>query len=271
MSKGLRNIMIGLVSAFATLYVAAFAALYLAQRRLLYFPNAVEIAPATAGLSNAQRLHLTTDDGETLLAWYVAPSAGRPIILYFHGNGGGLDLRAARFNALTATGDGLLAVEYRGYAGSTGSPSEVGLLADGEATYQEAARLGFPADRIVLLGESLGSGVAVALAARHEVRALVLDSPYSSIADLAAARFWMFPVRWLMSDTFRNDLRIGSVFAPLLIVHGTRDEVIPIRFAEKLFALAHEPKSFLPVEAGGHLALGSRIPEALAWIDRTAP
>jgi hypothetical protein len=118
------------------------------------------------------------------------------------------------------------------------------------------------------MGESLGSGVAVALAVGHEIAALVLDSPYSSIADVGAAIFWMFPVRALMSDSFRSDLRIARVVAPLLIVHGTKDEVIPIRLAEKLFALARAPKDFIRVEGGGHLALGQRIPQVLAWIDR---
>jgi uncharacterized protein len=268
MSKWAGTVMIGLLGAFALLYAVALAALYVGQRKLLYFPNAVEVAPASVGLPNAERLHLTTGDGERLLAWYIAPAAGKPLILYFHGNGGGLDLRAERFNAFAAAGDGLLAVEYRGYAGSTGAPSEVGLLADGEATWIEALRLGFPPGRIVLMGESLGSGVAVALAARHPAAALVLDSPYSTIADDAAALFWMFPVRALMRDAFRSDERIARVFAPLLIVHGTRDDAVPIRLAEKLFALAHEPKDFIRVEGGGHLALGMRIPEVLAWIDR---
>ena len=234
MSKWARTVMIGLLGAFALLYAVALAALYVGQRKLLYFPNAVEVAPASVGLPNAERLHLTTGDGERLLAWYIAPAAGKPLILYFHGNGGGLDLRAERFNAFAAAGDGLLAVEYRGYAGSTGAPSEVGLLADGEATWIEATRLGFPPGRIVLMGESLGSGVAVALAARHAAAALVLDSPYSSIADVAAALFWMFPVRALMRDAFRSDERIARVFAPLLIVHGARDDAVPIRLAEKL-------------------------------------
>ncbi|MFZ2106410.1 MAG: hypothetical protein WAV18_13720 [Roseiarcus sp.] len=126
MSKWARTVVIGLLAAFALLYVVALAALYVGQRKLLYFPNAVEVAPASVGLPNAERLHLTTGDGETLLAWYIAPAAGKPLILYFHGNGGGLDLRAERFNAFASAGDGLLAVEYRGYAGSTGAPSEVG-------------------------------------------------------------------------------------------------------------------------------------------------
>jgi fermentation-respiration switch protein FrsA (DUF1100 family) len=262
-------LLIIVAAALVAAYLAALAALYVFQRRLMYFPNAAEVAPASAGLPAATPRHLTTADGETLLAWYVAPAAGKPLILYFHGNGGGLDLRGERFAALTAGGDGLLAVEYRGYGGSTGTPSEAGLLADGEATYAEALRLGFPPTRIVLMGESLGTGVAIALAARHAATAVVLDSPYASIAEVAAWRFPMFPVRALIKDAFASDARITSVRAPLLMVHGSRDAVVPIRFGEKLFALANSPKQFIRVEGAGHLALGSRIPDVTAWIDQT--
>jgi len=249
------------------IYLVALAALYFGQRRLQYFPNAAEVAPEAAGLANVERLHLKTSDGETLLAWFIAPAPGRPLILYFHGNGGGLDLRAARFAAFAAAGDGVLAVEYRGYGGSTGGMSEAGLIEDGEAAWDEAARRGFAAKRIVLMGESLGTGIAVALAARHDPGALVLDSPYSSTADVAASLFPIFPVRLLMRDTFRSDLRIADARAPLLIVHGSRDFVIPIRFARRLFALAREPKTFVEVPGAGHLALGLRVPQTLAWID----
>ena len=123
----------------------------------------------------------------------------------------------------------------------------------------------------MLLGESLGSGVAVALAARHEVGAIVLDSPYSSIADVAASTFWMFPVRLLIRDRFESDRRIGAVKAPLLIVHGTRDAVVPYRFGRKLFDLANEPKQFLTVEGAGHLALDYRLPQVVQWIAATVP
>ena len=130
---------------------------------------------------------------------------------------------------------------------------------------------GVSPERIVALGESLGSGVAVALAARHKIGALVLDSPYSSIADVAAATYWFVPVRALLRDPFHNDLLIGSVTAPTLIVHGTKDLVVPIRFGEKLFALANSPKEFWRVEGAPHLAMGERLAETLDWIDRTVP
>jgi hypothetical protein len=251
----------------AALYAAVFVGLFVGQRKILFRCDAAEVDPATLGLK-AEALRLKTEDGENLLAWHMAPTPGRPLILYFHGNAGGLDLRVERFRAMAKAGMGLLAIEYRGYASSTGSPSERGLKLDGEAAYAAAIASGVAPQRIVALGESLGSGVAVALAARHKVGALVLDSPYSSIADVAAAAYWFVPVRALLRDPFRNDLLIGSVKAPTLIVHGTKDRVVPIRFGEKLFALANPPKELWRVEGAAHLAMGERLAEVLNWIAR---
>ena len=156
---------------------------------------------------------------------------------------------------------GLLAIEYRGYASSTGSPSERGPqarrgsgLCGGDRERRRARSAS------CLSGSRLGSGVAVALAARHKIGALVLDSPYSSIVDVAAARpTGSCPVRALLRDPFRNDLLIGSVHRADLIVHGTKDPVVPIRFGEKLFALANAPKAFWRVEGAAHLAMGRAL------------
>ena len=130
--------------------------------------------------------------------------------LYFHGNGGALRYRVDRFRALTAQGDGLVALSYRGYAGSTGSPTEPGILNDARAAYDFAVAR-YPADRLVLWGESLGSGVAVALAAERPVARIVLEAPFLSAADVAAGAYPFVPVYWLMKDQFRSDLRIDKV------------------------------------------------------------
>lgn len=256
------------LTAAALLYAVVVVGLYAGQRKLLFRCDADEIDPSTLGLE-AEVLRLQTEDGESLLAWRIPPAPGRPMILYFHGNAGGIDLRVERFRAIAKAGVGLIAIEYRGYASSTGAPSERGLKLDGEAAYAAAIESGVAPERIVPLGESLGSGVAVALAARHKVGALVLDSPYSSIADVAAAAYWFAPVRALLRDPFRNDLLIGSVNAPTLMAHGTKDRVVPIRFGERLFALATPPKEFWRVEGAVHLALGERFTDALDWIART--
>jgi len=256
------------VAACVALYAALVIGLFVGQRKILFRCDAAEVDPATLGLK-AEILRLKTEDGETLLAWRVPPAPGRPLILYFHGNAGGLDLRVERFRAIAKAGMGFLAIEYRGYASSTGSPSERGLKLDGEAAYTAAVASGVAPERIVALGESLGSGVAIALAARHKLGALVLDSPYSSIVDVAASAYWFVPVRALLRDPFRNDLLIGSIDTPTLIVHGSKDVVVPIRFGEKLFGLANPPKDFWRVEGAAHLAMGERLAETLDWITQT--
>jgi len=228
--------------------------MYLAQRALMYHPEKLRTPPAAAGLIDMQELVLDTADGEKVIVWYAPPQRGRPLVLYFHGNAGSLRYRADRFRALTGDGTGLVALSYRGYGGSSGSPSEAGLIADGQAAYAFAvARV--PAERIVVFGESLGTGVAVALAATEPIGRLVLEAPFTSAVDVAARAYWFLPVRFLMKDPFHSDRRIGKVTAPLLVLHGERDHVVPIALGERLFSLANEPKRFVRFPAGTHVDL----------------
>lgn len=235
-------------------YGGLLALMYVFQRSLMYFPDTTNYSPAQTGLPRAEAIRLTSDDGETLNAWHVAPRGDRPVVIYFQGNAGGLNLRAERFTWLTADGTGLVALNYRGYGGSSGRPSEDGLLRDARAAYQFAATR-YPDKRIVLFGESLGGAVAVALAAERKVAGLILDAPFTSAADVGAKAYPFLPVRWMIKDTFRSDLRIARVTAPLLILHGERDGVVPVAFGERLFALAPEPKRLVRFANGGHVNL----------------
>jgi hypothetical protein len=173
------------------------------------------------------------------------------VVLYLHGNGGALVHRAERFRALTSRGFGLLAIDYRGYGGSSGSPSEAGMGVDAETAYVFAAAR-YATNEIAVWGESLGTGVAVALAAERPVGHVVLEAPFTSAVDIAARHYPFVPVRLLMKDQFRSDARIGAIAAPLLILHGARDSVVPIEFGERLFALAREPKRFIRYPDGEH-------------------
>src|SRR5262249_58512621 len=151
----------------------------------------------------------------------------RPVLLYSHGNGGPLRGGVVRSRDLTADGTGLVALSYRGYGGSSGAPTEAGLVDDALAAYA-FTRARYPAERIVLWGESLGTGVAVALAAQNPVGHLILQSPFTSAADVGAQQYWFVPVRLLMKDKFPSDLRIGKVAAPVLVLHGDRDNIVPM-------------------------------------------
>jgi uncharacterized protein len=235
-------------------YGALLALMYVFQRSLIYFPDAKRTPPAEAGLPQAAEVSLTSSDGEKLIAWHIAPRGEKPVVIYFQGNAGASDLRVERFKWLIADGTGLLALSYRGFGGSTGRPSEDGLIRDARAAY-DFARAQSPANRIVLFGESLGTAVAIALAAERPIAALILDAPFTSAADVGAAAYPFAPVRWLIKDTWRSDRRIGRVKAPILALHGEQDAIVPIRFGERLFALAPRSKRMVRFPAGGHVDL----------------
>ena len=235
-------------------YGGVLALMYVFQRSLMYFPDRARTPPAAAGLPQAEEVVLKSSDGESLIAWYVPPQGSKPLAIYFHGNGGALNLRADRFRWLTTDGFGLLGLSYRGYGGSSGKPSESGLLLDAMAAYDFAAAR-FPAGRIVLWGESLGTGVAVALAVERPIGGLILDAPFTSAADIGAAAFPFAPVRWFMKDPFRSDERIARVKVPLLVLHGEKDQVVAIKYGEGLFNLANEPKRMVRFPLGGHVDL----------------
>lgn len=232
-------------------YVGLTAMIYLAQRSLMYFPDRTHVTPAAAGLPEATEVPLTAADGVQIRIWHVAPQAGKPVILYFHGNGGALNYRVERFRRLIGAGIGLVALEYRGYGGLSGSPSEPGLIRDAEAAYAFAAAH-YPVQQIVLWGKSLGSGVAVALAAEKPVGRVILEAPFTSALAVGERRYWYLPVRLLMKDQFRSDQRIKKVTAPLLILHGMHDRVVPYAMGERLFELANKPKHIVRFLDGGH-------------------
>lgn len=240
------------VIVIAVIYLVGVAVLYFRQREMLFpIPPVGRTAPSAAGFPEAEEHVLTTTDGEKVIVWHVPAKTGHPVVLFFPGNGDFLAGRVARFKAVTSDGTGLVALSYRGYAGSTGSPSEEGLLKDAAAAYAfTTAR--YEPGRIADWGFSLGTGVALAIAAEHPVGRLILEAPYTSTVDLAASMFPIVPVRLLMKDPFHSDTRIARVTVPLLIMHGDNDPAINIAFGRRLFALAHEPKQFVSFAGGGH-------------------
>lgn len=240
-----------LAFAVLALYACALAVLFVNQRSLLYPASDQRTTAAEAGLSGFQDLVLQTPDGERLVAWWKPPQPGNVVILYFHGNGGSLWNGRLRAQALTASGRGLLMISYRGYSGSTGSPTEMGLHTDARTAYYWV-RQSYEVSRLVAYGESLGTGVAVRMASEKPLAGLILDAPYTSTADVASLTYWYVPVSWLMLDQFRSLDIVQQVRAPILILHGTDDRTIPFAFGERLYAAAPEPKRFVRIEGGSH-------------------
>lgn len=240
---------------FGLLYAAALSGIYVIQRDLQYFPSHRDPTPQAVGLAGVDRMTLTTPDGETLVLWFAPPENGRPVILFLHGNAGAMPDRADRLAYYQSRGFGAAFLSYRGYGGSTGSPSETGLMIDAKTAYDHLRSLGYPADRVVLVGESLGTGVAVQTAALNPVGAVVLEAPFAAAVDIARRQYPWLPVGVLMKDQFRSRDHIARIRAPLLILHGEADRVIPMGFGKRLYEAATDPKTFLSLGPVGHEAL----------------
>ncbi|MFM8745635.1 MAG: alpha/beta hydrolase [Aestuariivirga sp.] len=233
-------------------YLAIVLFMYVQQRSIQYLPSRAGTSPQAAGLSGVSEERLVTPDGETIVLWHAEPRPGMPTILFFHGNGGELADRVGRMSYYQSRGFGALFVSYRGYGASTGSPTEQGLMADALAAYGFLLARGVTPENIAVVGESLGTGVAVQLAAQKPVAAVALEAPFTAAADAGADMYWWLPVRLLMKDQFRSRDHIVAVKAPLLIQHGERDRVIPAAQGKALFALAKEPKELVIIPDVGH-------------------
>jgi fermentation-respiration switch protein FrsA (DUF1100 family) len=251
-------------------YLAIVLLAYLAQRRLMYFPSTERVRPAEIGLSGVDEWVLEPPDGERIIAWYSRAQPGRPTILYFHGNGGGLAIRGERFRRYQSRGLGILMVSYRGYSGSTGRPTEAANVSDARLAYDRLIAEGVTPKDIIVYGESLGSGVAARLAAAKEVGGIILDAPYTSVVDVAARQYPFLPVRALLIDRYQTMDVIGDVHAPLLVVHGKRDRVVPYSMGEAVYAAAREPKEFASFPSAGHDDhwLHGSYEVIFDWIDR---
>jgi len=247
--------LIFLAVASGVAYLAVLGFLYVFQRSLLYVPD--RSRPELGDLTGlgVREVGLTTSDGLRLLAWYAPPPAGRPVIAYFHGNGGNIGYRTNRLRRFVAAGFGVLMPEYRGYGGNPGSPSETGLFEDAAAALA-FLRAGGVADRqLVLYGESLGSGIAVHMAAGRNLMAVVLESPYTSIAAAAQYHYPYVPAAYLIKDEYDSLSRIGDLKAPLLVLSGGSDRIVPPHLTRALFDAAPQPKEVFFVPDAGHVDL----------------
>jgi fermentation-respiration switch protein FrsA (DUF1100 family) len=251
----MRGVLIG-AGVLVVLYGLLAASLFLMQRRILFLPDTGRPDLARAAIPGVRAMTVTTDDGLALLAWYLPPERDDgQVVLYLHGNAGHIGHRAYRLERYRRLGWGVLLLEYRGYGGNAGSPSEAGLLTDARAGLASLQAMGFPPHRILLWGESLGSGLAVRLAVEQPVAAVLLEAPYTSITDMAWRRFPFVPVNWLLLDRFDSLGAIGGVRAPVLVMHGALDRIIPLAMGLRVYDAAPEPKELWIAEHAGHVDL----------------
>jgi hypothetical protein len=235
--------------------VATVGLLWVFQRRLIYLPSG-RVPPAAAVLPGAEEVTFETADGLRLGGWFVPGAGGRgpgPAVLVCNGNGGNRAMRAALAAELAHMGPAVLLFDYRGYGGNPGSPTEEGLASDARAAAAYlAGRPEVDPARLVYFGESLGAAVALRLATERPPAALVLRSPFASLAEVGRVHYPVLPVSWLLRDRFDAAALAGRLDAPLLVVAGDRDGIVPVGHSRRLFAAAPEPKRLVVLEGADH-------------------
>ncbi len=250
-----KRVLLGLLLAGAVIYASVLGYMYFSQQSLLYKPDGELPDPASVGLADVDALSLPMADGTVLTVW-AAPAAiaDAPTVLFFHGQSGNLGDRADRLREILNSGYGLLAPSYRGFPGSEGEPSELALISDGIQLYD---RLIGEGEKVVLHGQSLGTGIAAAVAQqRPGAELLVLEAPFTATVDVAAERYPLLPVSALMKDQFATRNLIEKITVPTLIFHGTMDETIPLHHGQALAEMSDTAQLYV-IPDGTHNDLWS--------------
>lgn len=247
----MRNFRVFLIS-FLTVYFAFNAFVYTKQREMMYIPSLERVAPADVGLSQVEEVALTTASNVELISWFARPMEDHPTVLFFHGNAGAVNHRAYRFRELMAHGYGVFVLGYPGYGGNAGEPSEPSFHEASQLAYDYLRASGVESEDIVIYGESIGSGVAVQLAARVDAKGLILEAPMSSAVDVARAHYPLLLASFFLKDRFQSVDHIDRIDMPLLVIHGDKDAIIPLRFGQELVDWALEPKTLAVIEGAGH-------------------
>ena len=249
----MKTVLIVAAFAVAGVYLLGVGLLVLLQRRFIFLPDRTRPELAATGIPGAREVSVRTRDGLDLLAWFVPPAdETHPVVLYLHGNAGTIGNRALRMEALNRFGWGVLLLEYRGFGGNIGIVGEDGLNTDALAGYAAIRAMGVSANHILLWGESLGTGVAVRLATEVDVGAVMLEAPYTSIMAIGQKRFPFVPVSWLLRDRFDLIGRIARVRAPVLVMAGGQDNIVPPAMSRAVFAAAQGKKVLWLAQDAGH-------------------
>ena len=260
----------------AGVYALLVAFVYLTQDRMVYFPTSTLVStPDDHGLPY-EDVALVADDGVRLHAWFVPAPDARATLLFFHGNGGNLSYRMDSLRIFHDLGLSVLILSYRGYGRSEGRPDEAGIRRDATAAWRYLHEdRGIPAQEIVVFGRSLGAAVGAELAARERPGAVILESVFTSAADLAADLYPWLPVRWLIRYEYDVRGALRDIAAPVLIAHSREDEIVPFRHARELEAATGEPVSLLELRGGhndGFLRTGAAYRQGLRdFLDRHLP
>lgn len=231
-------------------YILVVILMYFFQRNFLYYPfGKILITP-----EDFEQVNMTTTDNVNIYGWYKKPNKGQKTILYFHGNAGNLMGRSDRFENF-AKYYGVLAISYRGYAKSSGKPSEKGFYIDAQTALNFLRKHYTRDEDIIVFGESIGSAVAINLASKYDFNALILEAPFTSIYDIAKETYWFLPVNLILKDRFESSKLAPKINTPVIIFHATRDYVVPFKLGKQLFELFKSEKRFVGIEGDFHIAL----------------
>lgn len=245
-------ILISIIAIILLVYLGLMALLYFKQASYIYKQlETIEFTPDQIDLEY-QDIYFTTKDNLKLHGWYLPKKNARSHILFCHGNAGTVSHLVETFKIFNQLGFSTFVFDYRGYGHSEGSPNE-------EGTYQDACaalhylihQLNIPLQEIIIAGRSLGGAIACRTAAHNQPKAVIIESSFSCIVDMAKRRFPIIPVDFLIKNHYPSKQNITQINAPILIVHSSQDEVIPFEMGQKLFDLANEPKQFLEI-SGDH-------------------
>jgi fermentation-respiration switch protein FrsA (DUF1100 family) len=271
------SVLLRVLTAVVTVAVALLVLAWALQRRLIYLPAAGPVPYAGAVLPGSEEVSFHTEDRLRLRGWFVSGGAGAAgaTVLVFNGNAGDRSARAPLAAALARAGTSALLFDYRGYGGNPGHPSQTGLAADARAARGYLlSRPDVRPESIVYFGESLGAAVAIGLAVEYPPAALVLRSPFTSLADVGRLHYPYLPVRALLKDRYNSAARIRSVRVPLLVLAGGADSIVPAGHSRQLYDLAAEPKRYVEIPNAGHndweLLAGDRLVREVLTVLQTA-
>lgn len=240
---------------FGILYTAGAATFHALHRRLIYRPQKKRFTPDEAGLTGFEELHIDTPDGHRLVAWYGAAAPGGRTILYFKGRRGGLITRSKRTSDLSASGFGMFLLGYRGYAGSTGKPTEKALVADGLLAYDHLRNMGVSADDLIIYGEGIGASIACQVAAQREACTVILEAPLSGYADFAFRQYGVYTLKRFLSEQLHTAEHVKHIKAPVLVLQAGKDNDVPMRFVYPVYDAAPGPKDMVVFKGAQHGAV----------------
>lgn len=236
---------------------------YFLQRSIIYQPSGGRLSLDEWGMTGMKEVILNTHDGLAIISWYKPASNGKATLVYFQGNAGNIAMRGKIVQPFIEKGYGILLVGYRGYNGNPGQPTEQDFYQDAETVWHFLLSQHIPPNCIVLYGESLGSGVAIQLASQHQVGALIVLAPYTSMLALGYYHYPFLPVKLILKDHFDSLSKIANVKVPLLVLAAENDSVVPLNFSKRLYEAANSPKVFIVYRRTSHNDLSNKVQKSV--------